>query len=229
MKHTYDSYRAVLFDLDGTMVDTVPDIAAAANRMLEELGAFKLSFKTVRDFIGKGVPNLVRRTLEAGNLSERVDEGVAQTMFYAHYRNTNGHYGRVFPGVLEGLKALQQADYRLACVTSKPLAFTEPLLDTTGLVAFFDTVVAGDSLPVMKPAPEPLLHACAQMQIAPTAAVMVGDSGVDIAAASAAGMPVYIVRYGYSGPEGCRGMECDGLIDSFDELLGLLRLPTLSA
>lgn len=221
--------RAVLIDLDGTMVDTAPDIVAAANRMLEELGALPLPPETVRDFIGKGVLNLVRRALEARNLSGTVDEEYAQTLFYQHYRITNGYYGRVFPGVREGLRALQQAGYQLGCVTNKPGAFTGPLLESTGLADFFGAVVAGDSIPQMKPAPEPLLHACAQMQADPALSVMVGDSDVDVAAARAAGMPVYIVRYGYPGPDGHRGMQCDGLIESFNDLPILLDQETLSS
>lgn len=229
MKRIDSTQRAILFDLDGTMVDSAPDIVAAANRMLDELNARALPFQTVRDFIGKGVPNLVRRVLEASNLAGTVDEDHALTMFHRHYRNTNGHFGRVFPGVREGLVKLQQAGYQLGCVTNKPFALTESLLESTGLAAFFDAVVGGDSIPQMKPAPEPLLHACRQMQADPASCVLVGDSGVDVAAARAAGMPVYIVRYGYPGPGGHQGMQCDGLIDSFNELPDLLGQQTLSS
>lgn len=222
MKSIDSSRPAVLFDLDGTMVDTAPDIVAAANRMLDDLNTLPLSFKMVRAFIGKGVPNLVRRVLEASNLLATVNEEHAQTLFYQHYQNTNGHFSRVFPGVRDGLTALQQAGYQLGCVTNKPRAFTDPLLESTGLAAFFGAVVSGDSIPQMKPDPEPLLHACRQMQANPALCVLVGDSGVDAAAARAAEMPVYIVRYGYPGPDGHQGMQCTGFIDSFNELPALL-------
>src|SRR5712692_1666762 len=130
------SQRVVLIDLDGTLVDTAPDIVEAASRMLQELGAPPLPFKTVSGFIGKGVPNLVRRVLEASEIKS-VEEHHAQSLFYQHYQDTNGRFGEVFPGVLEGLTALQQAGYLLGCVTNKPLAFTEPLLASTGLAAYF--------------------------------------------------------------------------------------------
>lgn len=221
--------RAILFDLDGTMVDSAPDIVAAANRMLDDLDARALPFQTVKDFIGKGVPNLVRRVLEASDLSGMINDVHAQVLFHRHYRNTNGHFGRVFPGVREGLAALQQAGYQLGCVTNKPLALTESLLESTGLAAFFEAVVGGDSIPQMKPDPEPLLHACRRMEADPATCVLVGDSAVDVAAARAAGMPVYIVRYGYPGPAGHQGMQCDRLIDSFNELPDLLGQRTLSS
>lgn len=222
MKTSTSLRPAVLFDLDGTMVDSAPDIVAAANRMLDELGARPLPFSTVRDFIGKGMSNLVQRVLAVSNLAGTIDEADAESLFHQHYQNTNGYFGRVFPGVREGLMELQLAGYQLACVTNKPLALTEPLLESTGLAAFFAAVVAGDSLAQMKPDPEPLLHACRQLQADPATCVMVGDSGVDVAAARAAGMPVYIMRYGYPGPDGHEGMQCDGLIESFNELPALL-------
>ena len=221
------SRRAVLIDLDGTLVDTAPDIVEAVSRMLQELGAPPLPSKTVSGFIGKGVPNLVRRVLQASDMGATVDEQDALRLFYQHYRETNGRFGDVFPGVREGLTALRQAGYPLGCVTNKPLAFTEPLLALTGLAAYFEVVVAGDPVAQMKPDPEPLLHACRQMQADPALCVLVGDSGVDIAAARAARMPVYIVRYGYPGPDGHGGMQCDALIESFDELPALLAAPSL--
>ncbi|MFC3107490.1 phosphoglycolate phosphatase [Undibacterium arcticum] len=221
------SQRAVLIDLDGTLVDTAPDIVEAASRMLQELGAPPLPVKTVSGFIGNGVPNLVRRVLEASAIKSAVQEHQALTLFYRHYRDTNGRFGQIFSGVRDGLTALQQAGYRLACVTNKPHAFTEPLLALTGLAAYFEVVVAGDSIAQMKPDPEPLLHACRQMQVDPALCVLVGDSEVDVAAARAARMPVYIVRYGYPGPDGYSGMQCDALIESFDELPALLAAPSL--
>jgi phosphoglycolate phosphatase len=221
------SRRAVLIDLDGTLVDTAPDIVEAANRMLWELGAPQLPFATVSGFIGRGVPNLVQRVLEASEFKSAQEEQHALSLFYQHYRDTNGRFSEVFPGVREGLTALQQAGCLLGCVTNKPLAFTGPLLELTGLTTYFDTVVAGDSIAQMKPDPEPLLHACRQMQADRALCVMVGDSGVDVAAAQAARMSVYIVRYGYPGPAGPDGMQCDALIDSFEELPALLAAPSL--
>ena len=219
------SQRAVLIDLDGTLVETAPDIVAAANRMLDELDAPPLPFKTVRSFIGKGVPNLVRCVLHVSGISNIFDQQHAEDLFHKHYRDTNGHFGTVFPGVREGLMALKEAGYRLACVTNKPFEFAETLLQIACLDGYFDILVGGDSLPQMKPAPEPLLHACRLLEASPERSLMVGDSAVDVVAARAAGMPVYIVRYGYPGQDGLGALSCDAFIDSFEQLPALLAEP----
>lgn len=213
--------RAILIDLDGTLVDTAPDIVAAANRMLDELGVRALPFAAIAGFIGHGVSRLVQRVLTAAGLAD-YDQARAEAMFYRHYRDTNGQFGTVFPGVRSGLAALRQAGYRLACVTNKPTEFTWPLLQHAGLEDYFDSVVGGDTLPSMKPAPEPLLHACRTLGVDPARSAMVGDSAVDVAAARAARMPVFIVRYGYPGPGGLAALGCDAFIDSFEQLPRLL-------
>jgi phosphoglycolate phosphatase len=221
--------RPVLIDLDGTLVDTAPDIVEAANRMLGALGAAPLPSKTLKGFIGNGVPTLVRRVLAAGAIAPVADEEGAQGLFHRHYDDTNGRFGTVFPGVVEGLDALREAGYRLGCVTNKPQAATVALLAFTGLADYFEVVVAGDSIARMKPDPEPLLHACRAMGLDPALGVLVGDSGVDVAAAFAARMPVYIVRYGYPGPAGHAGMRGAVFIDSLAEMPALLAAATAAA
>jgi phosphoglycolate phosphatase len=215
------THRAVLIDLDGTLVDSAPDIFEAVRRLLLELGAVPLSFEAVRGFIGHGVPTLIRRVLHASG-APRIDEALALALFQRHYRDTNGRYGEVYPGVRAGLAALQGTGYRLGCVTNKFYEPTAALLDIHGLAPWFEVVVAGDTLGQMKPAPEPLLHACSTLQASMERCVLVGDSHVDIAAARAARMPVYIVRYGYPGADGHGAMECDGFIDSLEELPAML-------
>ncbi|MDB5916116.1 MAG: Phosphoglycolate phosphatase [Massilia sp.] len=216
----------VLIDLDGTLVDTAPDIVEAANRMLGALGAAPLPSRTVSGFIGNGVPTLVRRVLAAGAMAPVADEEGALRLFHRHYEDTNGRFGKVFPGVVEGLDALRQAGYRLGCVTNKPQAATTALLAMLGLAGYFEVVVAGDSIAQMKPHPEPLLYACREMGFEPAQGVLVGDSGVDVAAALAARMPVYIVRYGYPGPGGHAGMHGAVFIDSLAEMPALLAAAT---
>lgn len=193
----------VLFDLDGTLIDTAPDIAAAANLMLRELQALPLPADRIAGFIGNGVPTLVQRILAARQLEADL-QATALASFNRHYASTNGRFGQVFPGVRACLAALRQAGYQLACVTNKPLAFAVPLLQSHRLDAHFGAVVGGDSLPQMKPAPQPLWHACQLLGTAPGAACMVGDSGVDVAAAQAAAMPVLIVRHGDAGTGRCQ-------------------------
>jgi len=220
----FPTLDTVLLDLDGTLVDTAPDIFEAVGRTLLQLGARPLPFDTVRGFIGNGVPALVRRVLRATG-DARLDEQQALDVFQRHYRDTNGRYGKVFPGVRTGLAALRQAGCRLACVTNKPRAASAALLDIHALAPWFEVVVAGDTLERMKPDPAPLLHACGVLQAHPGRALLVGDSGVDVAAARAARMPVVIVRYGYPGIEGIDAMRCAALIDSLGELPALLASP----
>jgi phosphoglycolate phosphatase len=214
--------RAVLIDLDGTLVDSAPDIVEASNRMLVELGAPALSPAVVASFIGNGVPVLVQRLLNASPSLPRIDETAARAMFFRHYHDTNGRFSRLFPGVLPGLVALQKAGYRLGCVTNKPIAYTEPLLEAFGLERFLQAVVGGDSIPLMKPDPAPLIHACALLGVDRNDAVLVGDSHVDVAAARAAGMTSYIVRYGYPGRDGIGALHADVFIDSLAEMPALL-------
>lgn len=214
--------RTVLIDLDGTLVDTAPDIVEAAGRMVCALGAEPLALQTVTGFIGNGVPMLVRRVLAASALASTVDESRALNLFHRHYEETNGRFGQVFAGVPEGLRALRAAGYRLGCVTNKPQGAAAALLAMTGLARFFEVVVAGDSIAQMKPHPEPLLHACREMGTDPALCVLVGDSGVDVAAALAAQMPVYIVRYGYPGADGHAAMQGAAFIDSLAEMPALL-------
>lgn len=215
--------RAVLIDLDGTLVDSASDIVAAANRMLVELGAVSLSHELVASFIGNGVPTLVRRVIAASPTLADADPAEVKAVFDRHYCETNGRFSRVYPGVMEGLLSLQEAGFQLGCVTNKPRALTDALLDTFALTAFFQVVVAGDSLPQMKPDPAPLLHACAVLQVAPADAVLVGDSHVDVAASRAAAMPNFIVRYGYPGPAGLAALEADQLVDSLAEVALILQ------
>lgn len=216
--------RAVLIDLDGTLVDSAPDIQQAAAHMLRDLGAPPLPLALIKSFIGNGVPALVRRTLAAGGVKEdRFAHALA--LFQRHYDDSNGRNSRVYAGVTGGLSALRQQGFRLGCVTNKPLAATTVLLAATRLAPFFDVVVAGDSTAHMKPHPEPLLHACRRLRADPAACVLVGDSMVDVVAADAARMPVYIVRYGYPGPGGHAAMAGAVFIDSLEALPALLAAP----
>lgn len=219
---THSATRAVLVDLDGTMVDTAPDIVEAINRMLDAFSTAPLPFATVSGFIGKGVPNLVRRSLEAAGLEHKVDADDALNVFHHHYAQTNGRLGRVFPHVATGLGELQRLGYRLACVTNKPKELAARLLLMTGLASYIDVLVAGDSIARMKPDPEPLWHACRLLDVEPAHSVLVGDSPVDVTAARAAGLPVFVVSYGYAGPDGPASLQGDGLIDSLAAMPAIL-------
>lgn len=217
--------RAVLLDLDGTLLDTAPEFAAAAADMLSELGLDPVDPLRVREFIGKGIPHLVRRTLEA-SLGKGPDErrvGSAMEGFFFHYAKRNGRMAAAYPGVLEGIAALRAKGIPLACVTNKTAQFTIPLLEATGLAGFFPVVVSGDTMPNKKPAPDPLLEACRRLGVPAPEALMVGDSRNDALAARAAGCPVLLVPYGYTEGEDVQGIDCDGIVPSLLHVAGLLK------
>lgn len=218
--------RAVLLDLDGTLLDTAPEIAAAAADMLSELGLDPVDPLRVREFIGKGIPHLVRRTLEA-SLGRAPDErrvGSAMEGFFFHYAKRNGCMAKPYPGVLEGITELRAKGFALACVTNKTAQFTIPLLEATGLAGFFPVVVSGDTMPKKKPAPDPLLEACRRLGIPALEALMIGDSRNDALAARAAGCPVLLVPYGYTEGEDVQGIDCDGIVPSLLHVAGLLKI-----
>ncbi|MDD5249987.1 MAG: phosphoglycolate phosphatase [Rhodocyclaceae bacterium] len=207
--------KAVLIDLDGTLLDTVLDLHAAANAMLRELGRAEVEIEAIRAYVGRGIPNLIKRCL-AGRLDAADDPApppdAALTSFRRHYAEFNGRATTVYPGALEGLKALRAKGLPLACITNKTAAFTAPLLAHTGLAGFFDVVVAGDTLPKAKPDPMPLVWACGRIGAKPQEALVIGDSINDYLAARAAGCAVFLVPYGYNEGRDVRKLECDAIV-----------------
>jgi phosphoglycolate phosphatase len=189
--------RAVLFDLDGTILDTAADLAAAANAMLAGIGRATLPEAQIRDYIGKGVQNLVARSLEAtGGASAQLAAHALET-FEVHYLAGIADRSRPYEGVVEGMEWLARAGIAMGCVTNKAARFTEPLLARAGLMRFMQVVVSGDTVANKKPHPEPMLHAAAKLGVKPSEVLMVGDSLNDVASARAAGCPVVVVPYGY--------------------------------
>lgn len=206
--------RSITIDLDGTLLDTVPDLAAAANGMLRELGRAEYPIDTISTFIGRGIPKLVERCLpdlDAAAVAR------AQDIFRRHYAIENGRRSQLFPGVLAGLQAFRDAGLRMAVITNKAAAFTEPLLVATRLAPWFEFAVSGDSLPQKKPHPMQLLHACERMGMAPAENLHIGDSRHDAVAARAAGCPVFIVPYGYNEGEDVQEIDCDAIVTSLAE------------
>ncbi|MBE7421109.1 MAG: Phosphoglycolate phosphatase, chromosomal [Rhodocyclaceae bacterium] len=214
--------KAVLIDLDGTLLDTVPDLADAANAMLAGLGRLTLPIDTIRDFVGKGIPNLVGRCLGHPGESDAAEVREALAVFKRHYAAVNGRKTRIYPGVLEGLRAMREAGLKTACVTNKAAAFTGPLLAATGLAALLDLTVSGDTLAEKKPHPLPFLHICERFGVAPAEALVVGDSRNDVAGARAAGCPVFCVPYGYSEGEDVRDLGADAIVATLEEAAGLI-------
>lgn len=216
--------RATLIDLDGTLLDTAPDIAAAANATLAELGMRGIGAGEVREFIGQGIAALVRRCLEsvAGRTSVEPLFESALTRFTLHYERLNGSASSPFPGVEEGLAVMRARGLRLACVTNKAARFTGPLLASSGLARYFDQVVTSDQVGRRKPDPDPFLFACRALGVAPPEAAVIGDSANDAEGGRRAGCRVLLVPYGYREGQDVRDIECDGIVASLIDAADLL-------
>jgi len=217
--------KAVMIDLDGTLADTIPDLAEAANMMLRELDQPGLERELIRTFVGKGIPKLVERAL-AGNLEGSVPAGLlalALPIYERCYAEVNGKHTVIYPGVSDGLRALRAMQLPLACVTNKAERFTLALLEHLQLARCFEQVIAGDTLPQKKPDPQPLLHACRGFGIAPGDMLMIGDSANDVEAARAAGCPVFCVDYGYNEGRDVRELDVDAIVASLIEATRLIQ------
>ncbi|MBK57528.1 MAG: phosphoglycolate phosphatase [Pseudomonas sp.] len=195
--------RLVMFDLDGTLMDSVPDLAAAVDKMLMLLGREPAGIDRVRDWVGNGSRVLVRRAL-AGQLQhegvadELADEALA--LFMQAY--SGGHeLTTVYPGVRECLDWLRERDVKLAIITNKPAQFIEPLLEEKGLAGYFQWLIGGDTLPQQKPDPAALVWVMREAGVFPNASLFVGDSRNDVRAAKAASVPCAALTYGYNHGE----------------------------
>ena len=202
---------AVLLDLDGTLLDSLPDLAQAVNGMRNDLGLTALSTELIGTYIGKGAAVLVQRSL-ADVPEQSHDE--AMVLFRKHYHACNGRNAVPYPGALEGLARLHGMGLKLAVVTNKPEQFTLPLLERTGITPYISAAVSGDTCRHTKPHPEPLLHACKLLGVLPGQAIMIGDSINDVQAARAAGMPALAVPYGYNEGHDVRSLEVDAIVAS---------------
>jgi phosphoglycolate phosphatase len=216
--------KMVLIDVDGTLVDSVPDLAYCVDEMMGQLGRAPHGEARVRDWVGNGVERLVRRALVGRLEGEPSAEEFARAfpLFLALYRENTAQRSRLYPGVREGLDYLKARGYRLGCVTNKAAQFTVPLLKAMGIYDEFGIVVSGDTLPVKKPDPGPLLHAAAHFGVEPAESLMLGDSRSDVTAARAAGFQVVCMSYGYNHGEDIRNYAPDAVIDSMAELATLV-------
>ncbi|SEQ08668.1 phosphoglycolate phosphatase [Ectothiorhodospira magna] len=216
--------KMVLIDLDGTLVDSVPDLSFSVDRMMEALDMPVRGEAKVRHWVGNGVERLIKRAL-TDDMEAEPDPDLyerALALFMDIYRDNNTHRSQLYPGVREGLEALAEAGIRLGCVTNKPARFTAPLLRAMDIDRFFELVLAGDTLPQKKPDPAPLLYAAHQFDVHPKDALMVGDSRSDVKAARAAGFGIVCVSYGYNHGQDIRAQKPDAVIDSLEQLPGLM-------
>jgi len=213
--------RLMAFDLDGTLIDSVPDLAAAMARTLSELDLRVPNEVEVRDWVGNGAPVLVERALTWA--LQTAPEPALQTRafnaFMAHYGAAPNTLTTLYPGVKEALQVLHQEGLTLVLITNKPERFIEPLLEHFNLLTFFTLWIGGDSLAKKKPDPLPLLHAANMCQIPPAECIMVGDSRHDMAAGKAAGFATLALPYGYNHGEPIEQSQPDLVITSLTELL----------
>jgi phosphoglycolate phosphatase len=209
---------AVVFDLDGTLVDTAADLQAHVNAVLGELGRAELELADVRLLVGDGARTLLWRGLEAsGGVPAGVDLDRLYARFLERYTADPARRSTVHEGVLEVLARLRAQGLRLGVCTNKPQAPTQRLLRALGLERFFQAIVGGDAVPAKKPDAGHLFAVLDRLGAAPARAVMVGDSGPDLAAARALGVPCILVSFGYT-PVPARALGADRVIDRFAEL-----------
>ena len=214
----------VLIDVDGTLVDSVPDLAFCVDEMMLRLGLQPHGEEPVRNWVGNGVERLVRRAL-VGQLNGEPDEQLfeqAYPIFLELYADNICKRTQLYPGVSEGMEYLQSRGYKLGCVTNKAEKFTLPILKQLNIYDAFEIVVSGDTLDVKKPDPGPLLYAAEKLQVAPNDSLMLGDSQSDVKAARAAGFQIICMSYGYNHGEDIRQYAPDQVIDTMIELTAIL-------
>jgi len=223
--------RAVIIDLDGTMLHTVPDFHVAINRMRFDLALQPIAQEQISLMVGKGSENLIRGVLGLDMPATAVEENFDNAMaaYQRHYLDINGDHSELYPDVIAGLDAMKALGLRLACVTNKPIAFAVPLLAQKGLSGYFEVVYGGDSLARKKPHPMPLLQVCADFGLLPAQVVAIGDSSNDAEAARAAGCFVLTVPYGYNHGVSIHETDSDGIVITLLEAATLISSHNITA
>ena len=219
--------QLLIFDFDGTLIDSVPDLADATNAMLTTLGKETYPISTIRNWVGNGSRMLVERALVGdidvleGELTQE-EADYAEQVFFDVYKNISGSKTVAYPDVDSGLKKLQAAGFKLALVTNKPIRFVPKILQFFGWQDLFSEVLGGDSLPVKKPDPAPLLHVCETLNINPAQAIMIGDSKNDILAGQNANMDTLGLSYGYNYGQDIRELNPTETFDDFAALVAYI-------
>lgn len=218
-----DAPKALLFDLDDTLLDSVPDLAKAIDAALQEFGFSTAGEEHVRHWVGNGAIPLCARAL-AG--AQGIDENdvhkeelrAFHQLFLKHYQKVSGKHSCLYEGVLTALNSWQQQGFKMALITNKPIQFVPHLLELFQLNDFFDVVLGGDSLAEKKPSAMPLLHACDVLGVKPEQAIMFGDSKTDILAAQNAGVRVIALTYGYNHGEPVESYQPNAVIDGLTQI-----------
>lgn len=213
------AFDAVLLDLDGTLMDTIPDFTVAVNAMLSDLKFAAISQAEIATYIGKGSDNLIRRVLTSVQGGQPPTDELfkqAKVSYTANYHRINGDQAIIFDGVRPGLERLQTMGLRMAVVTNKNAEFAVPLLERTGLAKYMQAIVCGDTLAERKPHPAPMLHACNLLKSSPSRTVAVGDSVNDALSARAAGCTFLAVPYGYNEGNSVHSLDVDAIVESIE-------------
>lgn len=211
--------KAVLFDLDGTLIDSKRDIAASANAARRRFGFESLPEDVIGTYVGLGLMNLLERSIETKDPARLAE---AHDVFQGHYREHCVDFTRPFAGTLELLEGLKRRGVRMGVVSNKPQEFTDLILEKLGLSPFFGAILGPEATVNKKPHPEPLLTAAKRLGAGPTDTVMIGDSTVDIEAARAAKMLVGVVTHGYGTRDILAAADPDWMVDSLPEFAGIL-------
>ncbi|RKZ47731.1 MAG: phosphoglycolate phosphatase [Gammaproteobacteria bacterium] len=216
----------VLLDLDGTMVDTVPDLTYCLDNMLHELSLPEAGETKVREWVGNGIERLVKRGL-TNDFDGEPDASLfekALPIFIDSYRENACKHSQLYAGVREGLDYLANNGFKLGCVTNKLSQFTNTILETLNIQNAFGIVISGDTLAKKKPDPLPLLHAAEYFGVKPEQSLMIGDSVNDVSAARAAGFQVLCVSYGYNLGQDIRLAKPDYVVDSLADLVNIFQV-----
>jgi phosphoglycolate phosphatase len=214
----------VIFDLDGTLVDSAPDLLASMTYALDLLNIDVPTMASMTSYIGNGAGRLVHRCL-TNSFDGTADEALfdqASKHFFDHYGANVCAKSALFPCVTATLSELKNCGYRLACVTNKPARFTDPLLAQIGLSEFFSITLSGDSLDKKKPAPDQLLYAAEWCDTSPERCTMVGDTVTDIEAAHRANIQVISVSYGYGSRPDLLALSPLAIVDSIDQIIDII-------
>lgn len=217
----------IMIDVDGTLVDSVPDLSWCLDETLKRVGLPPRGEASARNWVGNGVIRIVERGI-ANDIDAPHDTAIfeeAMPIFRALYAENTSKRSQLYDGVREGLDYLKSTGIKLGCITNKDAEFTHPILKDLGLWDYFEIVISGDTLPKKKPDPLPLLHGAQELGVKPENALMLGDSTSDVKAARAANFDIICMSYGYNHGVDIRDSNPDAVIDSMAELRDLIKAP----
>jgi phosphoglycolate phosphatase len=218
----FNNIKAILFDLDGTLFETAPELAEAVNLMLKDLEMTELKTNEIKRFIGRGAENLIKQSIEVSSKKDPTPVFAKAEKLFAHHYSLISANSLMYEGVEKSIIDLKTKDFLLGCVTNKPAIYTEALMNHSRLADFMDIIVSGDTTEKKKPDPLPILHALNQLNIEPKDAIMVGDSVVDIEAGFEAGTYIFTVPYGYQFGESIISDKVDYAMSNFSELTQII-------